>query len=84
MSHKTREAREFIEKCLIEFAVAKPYTFGMTGGSHQEVRFVYAGRPIRYVFSNTYSDRRSLQNSRTTLRHILLRTKETCVLGRTG
>jgi len=75
MSQRGREAREYVERCLEEFKVPRPYAFGVTGGCHQDVRFTYLGRACRYVFPGSPSDRRALKNSRTELRKVLRSTE---------
>lgn len=75
MGVKGREAREHIERHLAEFGVPRPWEFGFTGGAHQEVRFVYLGRKVRFVFPGSPSDRRAFKNARTELRKILRATE---------
>lgn len=74
MSSRGKEAREFIRKTLEELQVPGPWEFGITGNSHQDVKFDYHGRRIRYVFPGSHSDHRALKNARCGLRRILRET----------
>jgi hypothetical protein len=72
MAHRGTELRDFVDLCLGELGVPRPYVYGTTGKAHQEVRFLHAGQPLRYCFSASPSNSfRALKQVKTGLRKYL-------------
>lgn len=80
MSKRGREIRADVKAWLVEFGVSEPYEFGVTGSSHQEVRFIHAGHRHRFIFPGTPGDRRSALNCRSALRNVIRKAEATGVL----
>lgn len=70
MSKKAKDLREQVGKWLEEFGASK-CMFEITGGCHQRAVFYVGERRLSFVFSSTTGDRRTAQNTKSTLRHII-------------
>jgi hypothetical protein len=70
VSKKARDLREQVRTWLKEFGASR-CEFEVTGGCHQRVVFFVGQRRLSYVFSSTAGDRRTGQNTRSGLRHLI-------------
>lgn len=71
MTHTAKQLREYVEECLVDEGVARPYEFSIANNGHQQVLFHVKGIRVKYQFPFSPGDHRAMLNSRKSLRQAI-------------